>query len=67
MVKKVRPSQLPNLTRLEQQVGWLENLALQGNAKAVVEFLAQVVPTFQPISLDLPVPAWTHRKVRSVH
>lgn len=51
LIRKVRPAWLPDLTRLEQQVARLENLALQGETEAVVELLAQIVPTFRPMGL----------------
>jgi len=51
LIRKVRPAQLPDLARLEQQVARLENLALQGETEAVVELLAQIVPTFRPMGL----------------
>jgi len=51
LIRKVRPAQLPDLARLEQQVARLENLALQGETEAVVELLAQIVPTFRPMRL----------------
>jgi FlaA1/EpsC-like NDP-sugar epimerase len=51
LIRKVRPARLPDLARLEQQVARLENLALQGETEAVVELLAQIVPTFRPMGL----------------
>jgi len=51
LIHKVRPAQLPDLARLEQQVARLENLALQGETEAIVELLAQIVPTFRPMGL----------------
>jgi FlaA1/EpsC-like NDP-sugar epimerase len=51
MIRKVRPAKLPDLVCLEQQVARLENLALQGDNQAIIELMAEIVPTFRPLGL----------------
>jgi hypothetical protein len=48
----VRPRRLPAPPIFEKRLVELEQLALQGDVKSVVEVLRDVVPTFRPAAPD---------------
>jgi FlaA1/EpsC-like NDP-sugar epimerase len=47
-LRRVRPRRLPAPPIFEKRLVELEQLALQGDVKSVVEVLRDVVPTFRP-------------------
>jgi FlaA1/EpsC-like NDP-sugar epimerase len=51
-ILRVRPTWLPELAVLTQQIGELERLAMTGHSKAVVELLGEVIPTFHTLGLN---------------
>jgi FlaA1/EpsC-like NDP-sugar epimerase len=51
-LRRVRPRRLPAPPIFEKRLVELEQLALQGDVKSVVEVLRDVVPTFRPAAPD---------------
>lgn len=49
---RVRPGWVPEPGFLAQQVAELERLAVMGEAKAVIEKLYEIVPTFSPVGVN---------------
>ena len=48
-IQRVQSGWLPELGPLQQAIGRLEKLASEGEARAVIELLDKLVPTFRPV------------------
>jgi FlaA1/EpsC-like NDP-sugar epimerase len=56
-ISKVLAGWLPEHTAFNQKVDELEQLAIRGEAEAVVKALCEMVPTFRPMSLPTSTPS----------
>jgi O-antigen biosynthesis protein WbqV len=48
-IQRVQSGWMPELRALQQSIGRLEKLAAEGDARAVLESLYRIVPTFRPL------------------
>jgi FlaA1/EpsC-like NDP-sugar epimerase len=48
-ILQVRPTSLPQLAFLTQKITELEQLAIAGKSKEIIELLGDILPTFQPL------------------
>ena len=49
-ILRVQPGSVPKQAFLTQKIAELQRQAMQGNTKAVLELLYEVVPTFRPLT-----------------
>ena len=48
-IRRVQSGWIPELRSLQQAIGRLEKLASEGEARAVIDLLYKLVPTFRPL------------------
>jgi FlaA1/EpsC-like NDP-sugar epimerase len=56
-ILQVRPTWLPQLAFFTQKISELEQLAIAGKSKEIIELLCEIVPTFQPLQASGVTPA----------
>jgi FlaA1/EpsC-like NDP-sugar epimerase len=56
-ILQVRPTWLPQLALFTQKISELEQLAIEGKSKEIIELLCEIVPTFQPLQASGVMPA----------
>jgi FlaA1/EpsC-like NDP-sugar epimerase len=55
-ILQVRPTWLPQLALLSQKISELEQLAIAGKSKEIIELLCEIVPTFHPLQASEVTP-----------